>query len=312
MGSYVFKRLIQAIFLLKLVMVIVFLLLHMTGDPVTVMLDTDATLEDIARLKKLMGLDQPLHVQYGRFFMNALSGNFGESIEHGEPAMALVLEHFPATIEMALGAFIFAAVIGIPFGCLAAFKEGSLYDKSCIGVTVLIQAIPDFWLAIMFIMFFSVILGVLPSFGRGGWEHFIMPAFAASTYHLARLARLMRSQMLEVMRQDYIMTARSKGLNEKIILMVHALKNSAIPIVTVLGLDLGILLGGTVIIEVVFAWPGVGRLVVESISTRDFPVVQAAVFLLASGFVIINLTVDLLYYAVDPRLRVERAGGPGH
>lgn len=302
MTGYVVKRVIQAIFLLKLVMIIVFLLLHMTGDPVTVMLDTDATQEDIDHLKKLMGFDQPLWVQYTRYLSNALNGNFGESIEHGEPAMGLVLEHFPATLEMAIGAFAFAVVIGIPFGCLAAFKEGSLYDKLCIGTSVLIQAIPDFWLAIMFIMFFSVILGVLPSFGRGGWEHFIMPAFAASTYHLARLARLMRSQMLEVMRQDYITTARAKGLNEKVILMGHALKNSAIPIVTVLGLDLGILLGGTVIIEVVFAWPGVGRLVVESISNRDFPVVQAAVLLLASGFVIINLTVDLLYAYLDPRI----------
>ncbi len=302
MAGYVVKRVIQAIFLLKLVMIIVFLLLHMTGDPVSVMMDTDATLEDIAYMKKLMGFDQPLWVQYARFFKGAIQGNFGESIEHGEPAMALVLERFPATLEMALGAFMFAVVIGIPFGCLAAFKEGSLYDKGCVGISVLIQAVPDFWLAIMFIMFFSVFLGVLPSFGRGGWSHFIMPAFAASTYHLARLARLMRSQMLEVMRQDYITTARAKGLNEKIILMVHALKNSAIPIVTVLGLDLGILLGGTVIIEVVFAWPGVGRLVVQAIANRDFPIVQSAVFLMASGFVIINLTVDLLYAYLDPRI----------
>jgi len=302
MGSYAVKRLIQAIFLLKLVMVVVFLLLHMTGDPVTVMLETDATLEDIAEMKKLMGFDQPLWVQYWRFFKNALQGNFGDSIEHGEPAMGLVLERLPATIEMALGAFMFAVVIGIPFGCLAAFKEGSLYDRGCVGITVLIQAIPDFWLAIMLIMFFSVFLGMLPSFGRGGWQHFIMPAFAASTYHLARLARLMRSQMLEVMRQDYIVTARAKGLDEKIILMVHALKNSAIPIVTVLGLDLGILLGGTVIIEVVFAWPGVGRLVIQAISSRDFPVVQSAVFLMASGFVLINLTVDLVYAYLDPRI----------
>jgi peptide/nickel transport system permease protein len=293
---------IQAIFLLKLVMIIVFLLLHMTGDPVSVMMDTDATLEDIAYMKKLMGFDQPLWVQYGRFFSNAIGGDFGESIEHGEPAMGLVLERLPATLEMALGAFTFAVVIGIPFGCLAAFKEGSLYDKGCVGISVLIQAVPDFWLAIMLIMFFSVTLGILPSFGRGGWQHFIMPAFAASTYHLARLARLMRSQMLEVMRQDYIITARSKGLNEKIVLMVHALKNSAIPIVTVLGLDLGILLGGTVIIEVVFAWPGVGRLVVQAIANRDFPIVQSAVFLMASGFVIINLTVDLLYAYLDPRI----------
>ena len=211
----------------------------------------------------------------------------------------------PATIEMAVGAFAFAVLIGIPFGCLAAFKEGSSYDKGCVGVTVLMQAVPDFWLAIMFIMFFSVTLGLLPSFGRGSWQHFIMPAFAASTYHLARLARLMRSQMLEVLRQDYIMTARAKGLSEKIVLMVHALKNSSIPIVTVMGLDLGILLGGTVIIEVVFAWPGVGRLVVDSIANRDFPIVQAAVFLLASGFVLINLAVDLVYAYLDPRISYE-------
>lgn len=305
MAGYVFKRLIQAIVLIKCVMLFVFLLLHMTGDPVMVMLDTDATQEDIDRLRKLMGLDQPLYIQYGRFLSNALRGNFGESTEHGESAMGLVLEHFPATIEMAVGAFVFAALIGIPFGCLAAFKEGSLYDKSCVGVTVLIQAIPDFWLAIMFILFFSVTLGLLPSFGRGGWEHFIMPAFAASTYHLARLARLMRSQMLEVMRQDYITMARAKGLSEKIVVMVHALKNSSIPIVTVMGLDLGILLGGTVIIEVVFAWPGVGRLVVEAIANRDFPIVQSAVFILASGFVLINLTVDVVYALLDPRISYE-------
>ncbi len=305
MAGYVVKRLIQAIVLLKCVMIIVFLLLHMTGDPVLVMLDTDATHEDIEHLRKLMGFDQPLHVQYGRFFSNALQGNFGESTEHGESAMGLVLEHFPATIEMAVGAFAFAVLIGIPFGCLAAFKEGSSYDKGCVGITVLMQAVPDFWLAIMFIMFFSVTLGLLPSFGRGGWEHFIMPAFAASTYHLARLARLMRSQMLEVLRQDYITTARAKGLSEKIVLMVHALKNSSIPIVTVMGLDLGILLGGTVIIEVVFAWPGVGRLVVDSIANRDFPIVQSAVFLLASGFVLINLAVDLVYAYLDPRITYE-------
>lgn len=305
MAGYVFKRLIQAVVLIKCVMIIVFLLLHMTGDPVMVMLDTDATQEDIAHLRKLMGFDQPLYVQYARFLSNALRGNFGESTEHGESAMGLVLEHFPATIEMAVGAFAFAVIIGIPFGCLAAFKEGSAYDKSCVGVTVLIQAIPDFWLAIMLIMFFSVTLGLLPSFGRGGWEHFIMPAFAASTYHLARLARLMRSQMLEVMRQDYITTARAKGLNEKIVIMVHALKNSSIPVVTVMGLDLGILLGGTVIIEVVFAWPGVGRLVVEAIANRDFPIVQSAVFILASGFVLINLGVDIVYAWLDPRISYE-------
>ena len=174
MAGYVVKRLIQAVVLLKCVMIIVFLLLHMTGDPVLVMLDTDATHEDIEHLRKLMGFDQPLHVQYGRFFTNALQGNFGESTEHGESAMGLVLEHFPATIEMAVGAFVFAVIIGVPFGCLAAFREGSVYDKGCVGITVLMQAIPDFWLAIMFIMFFSVTLGLSALFrtrGLGAFHH---------------------------------------------------------------------------------------------------------------------------------------------
>lgn len=305
MTGYVVWRLIQSVFLIKCVLVAVFLLLHFTGDPTALIAGPDATQDDIERLRRQMGFDQPLLVQYGQFFLDALQGNFGKSFEYGESAFSIVLEHLPATLELALGAFFLSVAIGIPLGCIAAFKENSFFDRSFIGITVFIQAVPDFWLGIMMIMFFSVHLGALPSFGRGSWGHFVLPVFAACVYHLARLARLMRSQMLEVMRQEYILTARAKGLPETVVVMGHALKNSAIPIVTVMGLDLGILLGGTVIVETVFAWPGVGRLVVQAISNRDFPVVQTVVFLLASAFVLINLGVDLLYAYLDPRIEYQ-------
>mgnify|MGYP001557782680 CR=1 FL=1 len=305
MTGYVVRRLIQAVLLIKCVLVVVFLLLHLTGEPAALLAGPDATAEDVARLRTRMGFDQPLWVQYGRFFLGVTQGNFGKSFEHGESALSLVLERLPATLELALGAFFLSVVIGVPMGCVAAFKENTFFDRGFIGTTVFVQAVPDFWLGIMMITFFSVHLGVLPSFGRGGWGHFVMPAFAASIYHMARLGRLMRSQMLEVMRNEYILTARAKGLPETVVVMVHALKNSAIPIVTVMGLDLGILLGGTVIVETVFAWPGVGRLVVQAIANRDFPIVQAVVFILASGFVLINLTVDLLYAYLDPRIEYQ-------
>ncbi|OGL63870.1 MAG: ABC transporter permease [Candidatus Tectomicrobia bacterium RIFCSPLOWO2_12_FULL_69_37] len=302
MASYTFWRLVQGLVILKLVLVCVFLLLHLTGDPAAVLAPVDATEQDITRIRRELGLDTPLHVQYARFFAGAIRGNFGRSFEHEQPAFWIVMEHLPATLELTAAAFFFSVAVGIPLGCLAAYKENSLFDRVGIGWAVVAQAVPDFWLALMMIMVFSVFLGALPAFGRGGLAHLVMPAFAASTFQAARLARLMRSEMLEVLRREYILTARSKGLSEKMVLFRHALKNSSIPIVTVLGLDLGILLGGTVIIETVFAWPGVGRLTVQAIYHRDFPVVQTAVFVLAAGFVFINLAVDILYRALDPRI----------
>ena len=256
----------------------------------------------IQRLRHEMGFDKPLVTQYGIFFRNALKGNFGESFEHGEPALKVFFEHLPATFELAFTAFILSAVIGIPLGVVAAVKEKSVLDRVCMVGAVLGQAIPNFWLGLMMILVFAVNWGMLPSFGRGEIAHLVLPAFAASFYHTARLARLMRSEMLEVLRQDYIVTARSKGLIEKVVLFRHAFKNSSIPIVTQAGLDLGIMLGGTVIIETVFAWPGVGRLTIEAIHNRDFPVVQVSVFMLASIFVFINLAVDILYVYLDPRI----------
>lgn len=302
MIGFILRRLFQAVVLIKFVLVFIFLLLHLTGDPVSVMAPDDATKEDLIRLRQQMGFDKPLLTQYVKFFSGALRGNFGESFEHGEPALKIVLERLPATIQLASVAFLVSVILGIPLGCLAALREKSAFDQFLMAGTVLGQAVPNFWLGLMMILVFSVNLGLLPSFGRGGPANLIMPAFAAASFQMARLARLMRSEMIEVLRQDYILTARSKGVVEKLVVFKHALKNCSIPIVTVLGLDLGIMLGGTVIIETVFAWPGVGRLTVQAIQNRDFPIVQVSVFLLASIFVLINMMVDIVYTYLDPRI----------
>ena len=302
MGAFVVRRLLQAVVLIKCVLVFLFLLLHITGDPVMVMAPEDATEEDIKQITIQMGFDKPLYVQYYRFFSGVIKGDWGESYEHEAPAFGIVMERLPATIQLTAVAFSMSVLIGIPLGCFAALKENQMTDRACMIGAVFGQALPNFWLGLMMILFFSVTLKILPSYGRGTPWHFIMPAFVASSYQMARLARLMRSEMLEVLRQDYILTARSKGLNEKIVLVRHALKNSAIPIVTILGIDLGIMLGGTVIVETVFAWPGVGKLTIDAINTSDFPVVQVAVFVLASVFILINTFVDILYTFLDPRL----------
>ncbi|MDP6367364.1 MAG: ABC transporter permease [Nitrospinota bacterium] len=305
MTGYIIRRLIQAVILVKCVLIFIFLLLHLTGDPVLVMAPEDADEEYIQRLRKAYGFDKPLLTQYGIFFRKVVKGDFGESFEHGEPALKIFFEHLPATLELALTAFFLSALIGIPLGIVSAVREKTITDRVCMIGAVLGQAIPNFWLGLMMILVFAVYWRMLPSFGREGIAHIVMPAFAASIYHTARLARLMRSEMLEVLRQDYIVTARSKGLIENVVLYRHALKNSSIPIVTQAGLDLGIMLGGTVIIETVFAWPGVGRLTIEAIHNRDFPIVQVSVFMLASMFVFINLAVDILYVYLDPRIEYQ-------
>ena len=262
MSGFLVRRLIQSVILLKCVLVFVFLLLHLSGDPARVMLPDDATEADIAQLRNEMGLDKPLFTQYVIYFKGALRGDFGESFGHGESAFKIVLEHMPATIQLASAAFIFSIIIGLPIGCIAAIKENTFYDQGVMAIAVIGQAIPDFWLGLMLILFFSVHLQWLPPFGYEQWIHLIMPMFTAAMFHTARLARLMRSEMLEVLRQDYIVTARSKGVSEIGVVFSHAMKNSSIPIVTVLGIDLALTLGGTVITETVFAWPGVGRLTV--------------------------------------------------
>ena len=306
MTRYIILRIVQAVVLLKLVLVSVFFLLHLTGDPALVLMPEDATREEVDAFRRQMGFDDPLWVQYGRFFWNVLHGHFGDSFEHKVPAMGLVLEHMPATLELALAAYLFAILVAFPAGLLSAAKgRESVWERVCLLGTALAQSLPAFWFGLMLILFLSVGLGLLPPFGRGSVWHLIMPAVATSAYMAGRLTRLIRSGMLEVLGQDYIVAARSKGLPEFWVVAVHGLRNASLPLVTVMGTDLGVLLHGTVVIEVVFAWPGVGLLAVQAIYHRDFVVVQATVFLMAAFFVFVNLIVDLMYGFLDPRVRIS-------
>jgi ABC-type dipeptide/oligopeptide/nickel transport system permease component len=305
MNSYLVRRLWQSVLVLFGVSVVVFLILHLTGDPAALLLPPDATAEDIARFRKAMGFDDPVWKQYGRFLKGALQGDFGESLRHGEPAMALVVERMPATFELAGAALLLALCLAIPAGIVSAVKRNSPVDYVSTVGALLGQAMPTFWLGIMLILVFSVQLNWLPSSGRGDLQHLILPAVTLGLFTTARITRLTRSGMLEVLGQDYIRTARAKGVSEHPVVWKHALKNASIPIVTIVGIELGTLLGGSVITETIFAWPGVGRLSVQAIFNRDYPVVQAAVFLLASTFVIVNFLVDVIYTYLDPRIRLR-------
>ena len=303
MRSYLLRRLWQSLLVLFGVSVVVFLILHLTGDPAALLLPPDATAEDIARFRTAMGFDDPVAVQYVRFLKGAVRGDFGQSIRHGEPAMGLVVERLPATFELAGAGLLIAFTLAIPAGIISAVRRNTTVDYLSTVVALLGQAMPTFWLGIMLILVFSVRLNWLPSSGRGGLEHLILPAITLGLFTTARITRLTRSGMLEVLGQDYIRTARAKGVGEPPVVWKHALKNASIPIVTIVGIELGTLLGGSVITETIFAWPGVGRLSVQAIFNRDYPVVQSAVFLLASTFVIVNFLVDVIYTYLDPRIR---------
>ena len=305
MKSYVLRRLWQAVLVLFGVSVVVFAILHLTGDPAALLLPPDATAEDIARFRNAMGFDDPWIVQYGRFLKGAIHGNFGESLRHGEPAMELVLERLPATFQLAGAGLLLALCLAVPAGIVSAVKRNTVIDYFSTVVALLGQAMPTFWLGIMLILVFSVHFNWLPSSGRGDLQHLVLPAETLGLITTARITRLTRSGMLEVLGQDYIRTARAKGVSEQPVVWKHALKNASIPIVTIVGIELGTLLGGSVITETIFAWPGVGRLSVQAIFNRDYPVVQAAVFILASTFVVVNFLVDLAYTWLDPRIRFQ-------
>ena len=305
MKSYILRRLWQAVLVLFGVSVVVFAILHLTGDPAALLLPPDATAEDIARFRKAMGFDDPWIVQYGRFLTGAIQGNFGESLRHGEPAMGLVLERLPATFQLAGAGLLLALCLAVPAGIVSAVKRNTVIDYFSTVVALLGQAMPTFWLGIMLILVFSVHFNWLPSSGRGDLQHLVLPAVTLGLFTTARITRLTRSGMLEVLGQDYIRTARAKGMSEQPVVWKHALKNASIPIVTIVGIELGTLLGGSVITETIFAWPGVGRLSVQAIFNRDYPVVQAAVFILASTFVVVNFLVDLAYTWLDPRIRFQ-------
>jgi len=304
MRIYLLRRVLQSLLVLLGVSFVVFFILHLTGDPALILLPPDASAEEIQRFRRAMGFDDPVLVQYGRFLVGAFRGDFGQSLRHGEPAFGLVVERMPATFELAGAALLIALALAIPAGIVSAVRRNSVLDYVSTVVALLGQSMPTFWLGIMLILVFSVWLNVLPSSGRGTLEHLVLPAVTLGLFTTARITRLTRSGMLEVLSQDYIRTARAKGVGDPPVVWKHALKNAAIPIVTIVGIELGTLLGGSVITETIFAWPGVGRLSVQAIYNRDYPLVQAAVFTLATTFVLVNLVVDVVYTYLDPRIRL--------
>jgi len=303
--EFVTRRLLHTALVTLGVVTLAFVALRLSGDPAATMLPGDASVDELRHLRRTLGLDQPLHVQYVVFLAGAVRGDFGESFRHQQPAFGLVLERLPATLELAFAALLLAVVVALPLGIVAALYRGRAADMLAMGFAVVGQATPYFWMGIMLILVVSVELGWLPTSGRGGWPHLILPAVTLGTHFAASLARLTRTSMLEVLGQNFVTTARAKGLGEPRVVLAHALKNAAVPVVTLIGLQFGMLLGGAVVTETIFAWPGVGRLAVQSIFVRDYPVVQAGVLVLALVFVAINLAVDLLYGTLDPRIRDE-------
>jgi ABC-type dipeptide/oligopeptide/nickel transport system permease component len=305
MQRYLIRRLGRTLFVLWGVSTIVFVVLRLSGDPAVLLLPQEASVEDVMRLRHDLGLEDPLLLQYWRFLGNSALGNFGESLRHREPAMALVRSHLWATLELSFVAFFMAAVVAVPIGVLAAVRPNSPYDHAVMTLALIGQSAPTFWIGIMLILGFGLGLRWFPIGGRGTVSHLIMPAITLGAFAMASIARLTRSAMLEVIRLDYINTARAKGLSEGYIIWKHALKNAAIPVVTIMGLQFGALLGGAVVTETVFSWPGIGRLAIQGIYNRDYPVVQASVFVAAVFFVAVNFVIDLLYTILDPRIRYE-------
>jgi peptide/nickel transport system permease protein len=306
MRSFLARRLLHAVFVVWGVVTVVFFLVRLTGDPTFFLVDQSATQEEIAHMRAFLGLDRPLVVQYVEFVGAAVRGDFGASIREKRPAMRMVMEHFwPATVELAAAALVLSTVLAVPLGVVSATHRGRVADHLSRIASLFLQSMPRFWLGIMLILLFAVVLGgLLPAYGSGSVKHLILPAIALAAAPLAQNVRLIRAGMLEVLAQDYVRTARAKGVVEWGVIYRHALRNAALPVITVTGLSLGFMLSGAIIIETVFAWPGMGRLIVQAVPGRDFPVIQAGVFVFALVFVGINLIVDVLYTVADPRVRL--------
>jgi peptide/nickel transport system permease protein len=281
-----------------------FVLLRLApGDPATLLLGPDASPADVAALSARLGLDRPIFVQYLTFLRDAAQFDFGDSYRFGQPAMDVVLGRLQATIELTVAATVIAVVIGLALGMLAGRHPDGPVDRVVSGLTILLQGMPTFWVGIMLVLLFTAMLGLLPSSGTGTPAHIVLPAVTLSLPFTAIVARITRTSVAQSMGEAYVQTARSKGLTELQILTGHALRNSLVPVVTIVGLQMGALLGGAVVVENVFAWPGLGSLVVESVSNRDYAVVQAAALLIAAIIVVLNLAADLSYSVLDPRVR---------
>jgi peptide/nickel transport system permease protein len=309
MGTYVVRRLLQSVLVLVGVTLLVYFILFQTGDPTFLSVSTDASQQEVERVRHELGFDRPWYIQYAQFLGKAARGDLGTSLRQGQPVTAIVLERLPATLELALAAMAVSLIIAFPVGILSATRRNSIVDQVAMTGAVLGQSTPTFFLGIVLLFVFGGNLGWFPIGGRGqtgpGDElrHLVLPALTLGTFSMARNARLVRSSLLETLGLEYVTVAWSKGLSESAVVLRHALRNALIPVVTLIGLEFGALLGGAIITETVFAWPGVGSLVVRAIGQKDFPVVVGCVTLLAVVFVTINLVVDLLYGYLDPRVR---------
>jgi peptide/nickel transport system permease protein len=324
MWTYITRRLLQSVFVIIGVTLITFFALHLGGDPTYLYVSERASTEEIEQARVKLGFDRPLPVQYLSFVGGLLQGSIGESLIHKTSALGVVMEHFPATIELTMVAMALAIFISIPLGILAALNRGTAVDGGIMGIAMLGQSMPSFWLGIILILFIGLGLQWLPisghvpiiqpilngEFGTAlanlpkAIPYLVMPAMTIAFFSLSRNARLVRSSMLEVLQQDYVRTARAKGLPEHRVVLEHALRNAWLPVVTMLGLEFGFLLSGVVVVETIFSWPGVGRLVFNAINQRDIPLVQAAVISFAAVFVLLNLVVDLIYARLDPRIKL--------
>ena len=305
MARLILRRLLRAVAALLVVTAVVFTLLHVSGDPAYILLTPEATAEDRATFRSQYGLDRPLWVQYTRYLGRLTQGDFGQSLSFRIPAASVALERLPATIELTLAAMVLAVLVSIPAAVLAAVRRGTLFDRVLMALTLVGQTVPTFWLGMVMILLLAVRFHLFPASGRGSWLHLVMPATALALWLTALLARVTRSEMIEALEQDYVRTARAKGLAERGIAARHALKNAVLPIINVMGLQFGGLLGGAVMTETVFAWPGVGTMIFDAILKKDFPVVLAGVVIVAVGFIIVNLLVDVVYTYLDPRIRLR-------
>jgi peptide/nickel transport system permease protein len=306
MRQFIIRRAVYAIITLFILSLTIFLVVRLTGDPVSLLAEPGARAEDLARVRTEWGLDRPLPVQYLSFLHNIVTGQLGMSFNYEMPVSKLYFQRLPNSLELALAASLISFLVGIPAGLISAVRVNTMWDNFGKIVALLGLAVPGFWLGLVLILVFSVWLGWLPTSGQGGWQHLIMPALALGWYFAASLLRLTRSSMLEVLRSEYIKLARLKGLPGVAVIAMHAFKNAVIPVLTLAGINLVIMINAGVIIEVIFAWPGIGRLLYEGIFQRDFPLVQGIVLLAGIMIVAINLIIDILYAYIDPRIRLAK------
>jgi len=324
MAAFILRRIVQSAVVMAVVAFIAFGLFNFTGDPVAFMVGQDATAEERAQLRRDLGVDRPFYVQFLRFTRNALSGEFGLSLRQGRKVSAMLKERLPATLELSISAALLALVVGIPLGVYTALRRDTWVAQLLLAGSLVGVSLPTFLIGILLILVFAVQLGWLPSFGRGdtvafGWwtsglftasglKALILPSITLSLFQMTLIMRLVRAEMLEVLRTDYIKFARARGLTDRAIHFGHALKNTLVPVITITGLQLGAIIAFAIITETVFQWPGMGLLFIQAVNFADIPVMAAYLCFIALVFVLLNLIVDLLYYAVDPRLRVERPG----